>query len=142
MTLAYSFIHSKKTFIQHDLSQRESPIAIIRSTLQTKGITGLYSGCTALIVGNSVKAGVRFVSYDHFKQKLADSEVWRATSLCLHLIFLTCTVTVGEGQRAEKSLRFEVNLSQTLESNFTIFFLWLSWARSWHDGSDFRCDPF
>jgi len=54
--------------------KKEGPIAIIRSTLQTKGFTGLYSGCTALIVGNSVKAGVRFVSYDHFKQKLADSE--------------------------------------------------------------------
>jgi len=54
--------------------KRESPIAIIRSTFQTKGFTGLYSGCSALIVGNSVKAGVRFVSYDHFKQKLSDSE--------------------------------------------------------------------
>jgi len=54
--------------------KRESPIAIIRNTLQTKGFTGLYSGCTALIIGNSVKAGVRFVSYDHFKQKLADAE--------------------------------------------------------------------
>ena len=27
------------------------------------------------MVGNSVKAGVRFVSYDHFKQMLANSEV-------------------------------------------------------------------
>jgi Mitochondrial carrier protein len=58
------------------LLQKESPIVIIRNTLRTKGITGLYSGCTALIVGNSIKAGVRFVSYDYFKQKLADSEVW------------------------------------------------------------------
>lgn len=29
----------------------------------------------ALVVGNAVKAGVRFVSYDHFKNKLADAEV-------------------------------------------------------------------
>lgn len=28
----------------------------------------------ALVVGNSVKAGVRFVSYDHFKHALADAE--------------------------------------------------------------------
>ncbi|KAF9791948.1 mitochondrial tricarboxylate transporter [Thelephora terrestris] len=54
--------------------KRESPISILRTTLKTKGITGLYSGCTALIVGNSVKAGVRFVSYDKFKGILADSE--------------------------------------------------------------------
>ncbi|KAF9649147.1 mitochondrial carrier [Thelephora ganbajun] len=55
--------------------KRESPLSIIRTTLKIKGITGLYSGCTALAVGNSAKAGVRFVSYDRFKRMLADSEV-------------------------------------------------------------------
>ncbi|KDR73915.1 hypothetical protein GALMADRAFT_250603 [Galerina marginata CBS 339.88] len=54
--------------------KREGPIKILKDTVRTKGIVGLYSGCTALVVGNSVKAGVRFVSYDHFKQMLADSE--------------------------------------------------------------------
>lgn len=29
----------------------------------------------ALVVGNSAKAGVRFVSYDYFKQMLADPQV-------------------------------------------------------------------
>jgi hypothetical protein len=29
----------------------------------------------ALVVGNTVKAGVRFVSYDHFKHMLADPQV-------------------------------------------------------------------
>jgi solute carrier family 25 citrate transporter 1 len=33
------------------------------------------------MIGNAVKAGVRFVSYDHFKQKLADSEVGFSFSL-------------------------------------------------------------
>lgn len=55
--------------------QREGPIAIIRSTLREKGVTGLYSGCTALVVGNALKAGVRFVSYDYFKTLLADKNV-------------------------------------------------------------------
>ncbi|KAJ6494743.1 mitochondrial tricarboxylate transporter [Mycena vitilis] len=54
--------------------KRESPIAIIRDTLKTKGVLGLYSGCTALVVGNALKAGVRFVSYDHFKHLLANSD--------------------------------------------------------------------
>ncbi|KAF9040104.1 citrate transporter [Panaeolus papilionaceus] len=54
--------------------QKEGPIAIIKNTVRTKGITGLYSGCTALVVGNSLKAGVRFVTYDYFKKKLADKE--------------------------------------------------------------------
>ncbi|KAJ7608130.1 mitochondrial tricarboxylate transporter [Mycena polygramma] len=54
--------------------KREGPIAIIKDTLKTKGVLGLYSGCTALVVGNAVKAGVRFVSYDHFKHLLANSD--------------------------------------------------------------------
>ncbi|PFH45635.1 hypothetical protein AMATHDRAFT_8874 [Amanita thiersii Skay4041] len=54
--------------------KKEPPLTIIRDTLKTKGVKGLYSGCTALVIGNATKAGVRFVSYDHFKQKLADSE--------------------------------------------------------------------
>ncbi|KAJ3507623.1 hypothetical protein NLJ89_g6198 [Agrocybe chaxingu] len=54
--------------------KKEGPIAIIRDTLQTKGVTGLYSGCMALVVGNSLKAGVRFVTYDFLKHKLADKE--------------------------------------------------------------------
>ncbi|KLO16582.1 mitochondrial tricarboxylate transporter [Schizopora paradoxa] len=53
--------------------KRESPIAIIRETLRTKGAKGLYAGCSALVVGNAAKAGVRFLSYDHFKSMLADS---------------------------------------------------------------------
>ncbi|KAL5520571.1 hypothetical protein ACEPAG_9795 [Sanghuangporus baumii] len=54
--------------------EKEKPIEIIRDTIRTRGITGLYSGCTALIAGNSVKAGVRFLSYDQFKSMLADRE--------------------------------------------------------------------
>ncbi|KAF7374978.1 Mitochondrial tricarboxylate transporter [Mycena sanguinolenta] len=54
--------------------KKERPLTIIRETLKTKGVVGLYSGCTALIAGNAVKAGVRFLSYDYFKSLLADSE--------------------------------------------------------------------
>ncbi|KAF7316903.1 hypothetical protein HMN09_00424300 [Mycena chlorophos] len=54
--------------------KKQSPLTIIRETFRTQGITGLYSGCSALVVGNSLKAGVRFVAYDHFKNMLADSE--------------------------------------------------------------------
>ena len=36
--------------------KRERPFDIIRSTLKTKGITGLYSGASALIIGNAAKA--------------------------------------------------------------------------------------
>ncbi|THH06495.1 hypothetical protein EW145_g4042 [Phellinidium pouzarii] len=54
--------------------QKKTPVAIIRETLKTKGVIGLYSGCMALVVGNATKAGVRFLSYDHFKHILADPQ--------------------------------------------------------------------
>ncbi|KAK7039178.1 hypothetical protein VNI00_010082 [Paramarasmius palmivorus] len=50
------------------------PIAIVKDTLKTQGVAGLYSGCMALVIGNAAKAGVRFVSYDHFKGMLADNQ--------------------------------------------------------------------
>ncbi|CAE7195956.1 unnamed protein product [Rhizoctonia solani] len=51
---------------------KDGPIAIIRDTWTKHGAKGFYSGCTALVVGNAVKAGVRFLSYDRFKRALAD----------------------------------------------------------------------
>jgi len=50
-------------------------------------VRGLYSGCTALVIGNSVKAGVRFVAYDRFKQALADKDV-SIHSLALYRVHL------------------------------------------------------
>jgi solute carrier family 25 citrate transporter 1 len=31
-------------------------------------------GCTTLIIGNSLKAGIRFVAFDAYKNMLADAE--------------------------------------------------------------------
>ncbi|KAF8229416.1 mitochondrial tricarboxylate transporter [Tricholoma matsutake] len=70
VTYPTEFVKTRSQFS----GKAKGPIAIIRETLKTKGIAGLYSGCTALVVGNSVKAGVRFVTYDHFKYMLANSE--------------------------------------------------------------------
>ncbi|KAG9192669.1 tricarboxylate transport protein, mitochondrial precursor [Alternaria panax] len=33
-----------------------------------------YAGCTTLIIGNSLKAGIRFVAFDMYKNMLADAE--------------------------------------------------------------------
>ncbi|CAE6526506.1 unnamed protein product [Rhizoctonia solani] len=55
-----------------ELVPKDGPIAIIRDTWSKQGAKGFYSGCMALVVGNAAKAGVRFLSYDKFKQMLAD----------------------------------------------------------------------
>lgn len=56
-------------------TQPTGPIGIVRDTIANKGIRGLYAGCTALVVGNAVKAGVRFLSYDQYKSMLTDADV-------------------------------------------------------------------
>lgn len=50
-------------------------VGIIKDTLRTNGIKGLYSGSGALVVGNGLKAGVRFMSYDTIKEALRDENV-------------------------------------------------------------------
>ncbi|KAJ6513356.1 mitochondrial tricarboxylate transporter [Mycena sanguinolenta] len=70
VTYPTEFVKTRSQFS----GKKERPLTIIRETLKTKGVVGLYSGCTALVAGNALKAGVRFVSYDHFKSLLADSE--------------------------------------------------------------------
>jgi solute carrier family 25 citrate transporter 1 len=48
---------------------------ITKSTYARQGILGFYSGVGALVAGNSLKAGVRFLSYDSFKGMLVDEQV-------------------------------------------------------------------
>ncbi|KGB79202.2 solute carrier family 25 (mitochondrial citrate transporter) member 1 [Cryptococcus deuterogattii R265] len=51
-----------------------TPYQALKSTVQQRGIHGLYAGCTAVVIGNAVKAGVRFTTYDQFKSLLKDDE--------------------------------------------------------------------
>lgn len=65
----------------------------------------MYSGCMALVIGNSVKAGVRFVSYDKFKRALADKDV---SSITVGLVIMIDRLTrrpwlQGKSQCAAKS---------------------------------------
>jgi solute carrier family 25 citrate transporter 1 len=50
-------------------------IAILSNTVKTKGVAGLYSGSGALIAGNGLKAGVRFMTYDSVKDLFRGSDV-------------------------------------------------------------------
>ncbi len=56
-------------------------MAISKATYARAGLGGFYSGVGALVAGNSLKAGVRFLAYDKFKQALVDSDVSQAGAL-------------------------------------------------------------
>ncbi|KAB5593609.1 D-lactate dehydrogenase [Ceratobasidium theobromae] len=73
ITYPTEFVKTRSQFDGNKVP-KDGPIAIIRDTWAKHGPKGFYSGCTALVVGNAAKAGVRFVSYDKFKQMLADKD--------------------------------------------------------------------
>lgn len=45
---------------------------LIYNVSKTQGVSSLYVGCPAFIVGNTVKASVRFLGFDYIKSLLAD----------------------------------------------------------------------
>ncbi|OCF31070.1 tricarboxylate transporter [Kwoniella heveanensis BCC8398] len=47
-----------------------SPLAVIKATFSSRGITGFYSGCGPVIAGNAVKAGTRFFCYESIRDLL------------------------------------------------------------------------
>lgn len=63
--------------------QPSSPYQLLRQTLAQRGVTGLYAGVSAVVLGNAVKAGVRFTTYDQFKLLLRDDEVCPLVPLIL-----------------------------------------------------------
>ena len=56
--------------------KKESPLIILKRFTKEKGIASLYKGVDVHIVGTALKAGVRFLSFGYFKEKLkADGEL-------------------------------------------------------------------
>ena len=49
-----------------------NPLVLIFNVAKTQGVGSLYVGCPAFVVGNTVKASVRFLGFDSIKALLAD----------------------------------------------------------------------
>ena len=68
-----------KTKAQFASSSKTGPkpgmVSILTHTFKSQGVQGIYAGSGALIAGNGLKAGVRFMTYDSIKEVLRDSEV-------------------------------------------------------------------
>ncbi|TKY88090.1 hypothetical protein EX895_003186 [Sporisorium graminicola] len=64
----------------HGNQQRLSPSEIVRSTLQKEGPRGLFRGCSALVVGNAGKAGVRFFAFENFLNLLKNKTTGKPSS--------------------------------------------------------------
>lgn len=47
---------------------------LIYNTAKTQGLGAVYTGCPAFVVGNTVKASVRFLGFDSIKKLLTDKD--------------------------------------------------------------------
>jgi solute carrier family 25 citrate transporter 1 len=63
-----------KTQMQLADSKYKTPLECLVTTTRTKGITALYQGVQPLVIGNSLKAGVRFVAFEKLKALLAEKD--------------------------------------------------------------------
>lgn len=50
------------------------PLDCVKKTIKTKGVSGLYKGMSALVTGTAAKAGIRFLSFEKFKNMLSDAD--------------------------------------------------------------------
>ncbi|KAF8928592.1 hypothetical protein BGZ58_009553 [Dissophora ornata] len=52
----------------------KGPIDVLVTTVRTQGITAIYRGLSALVIGTAAKASVRFFAFDQFRELLKDSQ--------------------------------------------------------------------
>ncbi|GAA5978616.1 hypothetical protein JCM11641_002790 [Rhodosporidiobolus odoratus] len=74
ITYPFEYLKTQTQFASRTAGKPPGLYEIARTTYARQGILGFYSGVGALVAGNSLKAGVRFLSYDRFKGMLVDSE--------------------------------------------------------------------
>ncbi|GAA5827746.1 hypothetical protein JCM11251_007652 [Rhodosporidiobolus azoricus] len=71
-TYPFEYLKTQTQFAHRQTGKPPGLFEIARTTYARQGLLGFYSGVGALVAGNSLKAGVRFLSYDRFKQMLVD----------------------------------------------------------------------
>lgn len=74
--ITYPFEFAKTRLQLADKSSKASrnPLVLIYNVAKTQGVGSLYVGCPAFVVGNTVKASVRFLGFDSIKALLVDNE--------------------------------------------------------------------
>lgn len=74
ITYPFEFAKTRLQLIDRASKASRNPLTLIYNTARTQGISSIYVGCPAFIVGNTAKAGVRFLGFDAIKNLLRDKE--------------------------------------------------------------------
>ncbi|CAL9727641.1 tricarboxylate transport protein [Monosporozyma unispora] len=74
ITYPFEFAKTRLQLIDKTSKASRNPLVLIYNTAKTQGINSIYVGCPAFIVGNTAKAGIRFLGFDAIKNLLRDKE--------------------------------------------------------------------
>ncbi|KAF9636622.1 hypothetical protein BFW01_g7518 [Lasiodiplodia theobromae] len=74
-TLTYPFEYAKTCLQLRSATSAgpssTNPFHVLLHTARTEGIPAIYAGCSTLVLGTALKAGVRFTTFDSVKNSLA-----------------------------------------------------------------------
>lgn len=74
ITYPFEFAKTRLQLIDKSSKASRNPLVLIYNIGKTQGVSSLYVGCPAFVVGNTVKASVRFLGFDSIKALLADKD--------------------------------------------------------------------
>lgn len=72
VTYPFEFAKTRLQLVDKSSKASRNPLVLIYNVSKTQGVSSLYVGCPAFVVGNTVKASVRFLGFDYIKSLLAD----------------------------------------------------------------------
>ncbi|EGW31636.1 citrate transport protein [Spathaspora passalidarum NRRL Y-27907] len=72
ITYPFEFAKTRLQLVSKSAITSRNPLVLIYTIAKTQGVSALYVGCPAFVVGNTVKASVRFLGFDSIKALLAD----------------------------------------------------------------------
>ncbi|CAG99884.1 Ctp1p [Kluyveromyces lactis] len=74
ITYPFEFAKTRLQLVDKASKASRNPLVLIYNTGKNYGISSIYVGCPAFIVGNTAKAGIRFLGFDTIKNLLRDKK--------------------------------------------------------------------
>ncbi|CCH62723.1 hypothetical protein TBLA_0I00640 [Henningerozyma blattae CBS 6284] len=104
ITYPFEFAKTRLQLLDRSAKTSRNPLVLIYKTARYQGISHMYVGCPAFIVGNTAKAGIRFLGFDTIKNLLKDKKTGELTTargilagFCAGVLESVTAVTPFEG---------------------------------------------
>lgn len=70
----FEFTKTRLQLVPKSSTMSRNPFVLMYKVVKGQGLGALYVGCPIFVVGNTAKAGVRFLGFDSIKKLLADED--------------------------------------------------------------------